>query len=106
MKREPGDDAAAADDPGERLECEVELHEPPSGETSPPDELTCPVCHKQFRNKYNLKRHSTVHAGVRAVRGAEDLGALQLLVDSVFLADREDTQHVAVLEQPPGQVGE
>ncbi|KAF0293842.1 Zinc finger protein 782 [Amphibalanus amphitrite] len=70
VKREPGDDtaaAAAADDPSERLECEVELHESSTGSTdgSPRDELTCGVCHKQFRNKYNLKRHSTVHAGVK-----------------------------------------
>lgn len=71
----PGEDTAV----GERLECEVDL--PPSvgvvsaggpgrgasvaGDGSPLDELTCPICRKTFRNKYNLKRHSTVHAGVR-----------------------------------------
>ncbi|XP_037083366.1 zinc finger protein 771-like [Pollicipes pollicipes] len=68
VKREPGDESAAAvDDPaGERPECEVELHEPAAGgQVSPHAELTCPICNKQFRNKYNLKRHSTVHADVK-----------------------------------------
>ncbi|XP_037079656.1 zinc finger protein 19-like [Pollicipes pollicipes] len=71
VKREPHEEGAGGpDEPAEeRLECEVELLcEPPaSHDASPADEsdLVCPACSKRFRNKYNLKRHSTVHAGVK-----------------------------------------
>ncbi|XP_043230782.1 zinc finger protein 628-like [Amphibalanus amphitrite] len=85
VKREPREEAGAAaavvaapagapeETSEERLECEVDLHcadplpaapngvSPPGSET----ELTCGACNKSFRNKYNLKRHSTVHAGVK-----------------------------------------